>query len=305
MRIIRWTPKRSKTLWGYLFLAPALLFFIIIVIYPMIRSFQFSFYDWPLGVDKKTFVGLENYRKLLFEDEVFTKSMLNTFIFTFCTVVPTITLSIGLALLLDKNFKGRGIFRTIYFIPVVSSLVAVGFVWSRLFEPTFGLVNNLLRFFGIDGPGWLSSPKWALPAIMIVSVWRDLGYYAVLFLAGLQTIPSVFYEAATVDGANKWQKFWNITFPLLNPTIVFCAVIGVINGLQLYTQVFIMTGGTTTTRAPGGPSNATRSIVMHIVQSAFRSLDMGYASAAAFILFILIIIFTLIQFKLIERQFEY
>jgi multiple sugar transport system permease protein len=271
----------------------------------MLRSLQFSFFDWPLGVPEKTFIGLRNYGTLLFEDEIFKKAIFNTFRFTIFTVIPTMGFSIGLALILNRKFKGRGVFRTIYFIPVVSSLVAVGFVWTRLFEPTFGLVNILIRFFGLKGPGWLSSTDWALPAIMIVSIWRDMGYYTVIFLAGLQTIPTVFYEAAEVDGANPWQKFWKITLPLLNPTIVFSAVIGVINGLQLFTQVFIMTGGTTTARAPGGPSHATRSIVMHIVQSAFRSLDMGYASAAAFILFILIITFTLIQFKLLERSFEY
>lgn len=296
--------SQRLALWAYLFLLPALIFFAVFVIYPVLRALQYSFYDWPLGVPNKTFIGIENYRRLLTEDKVFLTAVWNTFYFTFGTLIPTILLSLGLALILNRPaLKARGLFRTIYFIPVVSSLVAVGFVWRWLFEPSFGFVNYLLRLIHLKGPGWLASPEWAMPAIIIMSVWRDLGFYTVIFLAGLQTIPRDFVEAAMVDGATGWQRFWKIILPLLNPTIVFSAVIGVINGLQLFTQVYVMTasGGS----LPGGPLNSTRPIVLHIVEAAFRSQNMGYASAGAFVLFIMILIFALLQIRLVERPFEY
>lgn len=298
------TPGRRQALWAYIFLMPALLFFALVVVYPVLRAFQFSLYEWHLGVTEKTFLGLDNYRALLTEDEVFLKSIYNTFRFTAGTVLPTLALALGVALMLNhKGLRGQGLFRTAYFIPVVSSLVAVAFVWRWLLEPSFGLINVLVRFVGLKGPGWLTSPAWALPGIMLMSIWRDLGFYVVVFLAGLQTIPREFHEAAMVDGASAWQRFWKITLPLLNPTIVFSAVIGVISGLQLFAPVYVMTGSAS--KVPGGPAFSTRPIVLHIVQAAFRSLDIGYAAAAAFILFVLILVFTLIQIRLINRPFEY
>jgi multiple sugar transport system permease protein len=301
---IRLTPGRRQTLWAYLFLTPALVFFVVFIVYPVLRTFQFSLYEWLLGVPEKTFVGWGNYRELLTEDAIFLQSIYNTLRFTAGTVLPTLALALGIALLLNqKALRGQGLFRTIYFVPVVSSLVAVAFVWRWLLEPSFGLINTLLRFIGIKGPGWLASPEWALPGIMLMSIWRDLGFYVVVFLAGLQTIPQELYEAAMVDGASPWQRFWNITLPLLNSAIVFAAVIGVISGLQLFAPVYVMTGSAS--KVPGGPSYSTRPIVLHIVQAAFRSLDLGYASAAAFILFALIFVFTLLQIRLIERPFEY
>jgi multiple sugar transport system permease protein len=303
MHLPRMTPWQRQALWAYVFLLPSLLFFLVIVVFPVFRSLQFSLHHWPLGAAEKTYLGLENYRILLFDDEIFRKSIYNTFRFTAGKVFFTLPLALFLALLLNQSLKGRTIFRTIYFIPVVSSLVAVAFIWRWLLEPSFGLVNVLLGFVSIKGPGWLASPAWALPGIMMMSIWRDVGFYMVIFLAGLQTIPRELYEAALVDGANAWQRFWGITLPLLNPTIVFSVVICVIYALQLFTEVFVMTGSAS--KVPGGPSFSTRPIVLHIYQAAFRSLEMGYASAAAFILFILILVFTIIHIKLIERPFDY
>ena len=296
--------RRRQAMWGYIFLMPALVLFLFIVLYPMLRAFQFSFFRWPLGVPEKTFLGVGNYRELLTNDPLFVRSVRNTLLFTVGSVVPTLGLGLGVALLLNRQgLRWRGTLRTAFFIPVVCSLVAVSFVWRWLLEPSFGMVNSLLRIVGIDGPGWLADPSWALPAIMLVSVWRDLGYYMVIFLAGLQTIPRELNEAARVDGAGPWQGFWRITLPLLNPSIVLAAVVGVISGLQLFTQVYVMTGSPD--QLPGGPSNSTRSIVLHIVQSAFRPLEMGYAAAAGFILFVMIMVVTLVQMKVIQRQFEY
>lgn len=296
--------SQRQALWAYIFLLPALLFFAVFVVYPVLRALQFSLYDWLLGAPQKTFVGLDNYKKLFTQDPIFLIAIWNTLRFTLGTVIPTIALALAVALILNRpGIKARGLFRTMYFMPVISSLVAVGFVWRWLLEPSFGLVNYILGIFHIPGPGWLASPTWALPGIMLMSVWRDLGYYMVIFLAGLQTIPRDYHEAAMVDGANAWQRFWNITLPLLNPTIVFTAVIGVIGGLQLFTQVYVMTGSTTL--LPGGPLNSTRSIVLHIFEVAFRAQNIGYASAAAFVLFVMILVFSLVQIRLVERPFEY
>lgn len=299
----RWRPRNTQVLWAYLFLAPSLLFFAVFVIYPTLRSFQYSLYDWPLGVPAKTFVGLDNYRRLLTNDPVFLTSVWNTVRFTAGTLIPTLVIALLLALALNHPaLKAKGLFRTIYFMPFVLSLVAVGFVWRWMLEPTFGPVNFIFRLFGARGPGWLASPTWALPGVMLMSIWRDVGFYMVIFLAGLQTIPASFQEAAKIDGANAWSRFWRITLPLLNPTLVFASVIAVINGLQLYTAVYVMTGKS---GIYGGPLNSTRSVVLDIVETAFRSLNMGYASAAVFLLFVVILVFSLLQIRILDRPFEY
>jgi len=293
-----------QALWAYIFLSPAFLLFAVTVFYPMIRAFQFSLYNWPLGSAEKTFVGLENYQRLVTDDALFHKSIANTLYFTVATVLPTLAIALAIALLLNRrDLRARGLFRTIYFIPVVTSLVAVAFVWRILLEPTFGIVNATLRLVGVDGPGWLADPDWALNGVVVMTVWRDIGYYMVIFLAGLQTIPRDIYDSAAVDGASRWQTFRRITLPLLNPSIVLAAVIGVIYGLQLFTQVYVMTGSPQ--RLAGGPSDSTESIVLFIVQQAFRPLEMGYPSAAAIILFLLIMAVTLVQLRLIQRRFEY
>lgn len=295
--------RRHETRWAFLFLAPALILLGLTVFYPMARALQFSLYKWLLGAEK-TFVGLDNYRRLIFEDGDFHKSVLVTLYFTVLSVLPAIALALFVAVLLNgAGLRFRGIFRTIYFVPVVTSLVAVAFVWRALLEPSFGLVNTVLGWVGISGPGWLASPDWALPGIALMTIWRDMGFYMVIFLAGLQAIPREVTDAARIDGAGPWRSFWYVTLPLLNPSIVLAAVIGVINGLQLFTQTYVMTGSPQ--RLPGGPLGSTRSVVLYIVEQTFRPLEMGYGSAAAFLLFVLIMIVTLIQFRLIQRKFEY
>jgi len=295
--------RRHQTRWAYLFLAPALLLFALTVFYPMLRALQYSLFEWPLG-GVKTFVGLGNYRRLLLDDGSFRQSLEVTLYFTVLSVLPTIVLALFAAALLNgSRLRLRGLFRTIYFVPVVTSLVAVGYVWRALLEPSFGLVNTVIGWFGVTGPGWLADPSWALDGIVLMTVWRDLGFYMVIFLAGLQAIPREVTDAARIDGAGAWGRFRHVTLPLLNPSIVLAAVIGVINGLQLFTQVYVMTGSAQ--QLPGGPLGSTRSVVLYVVEQTFRPLEMGYGSAAAFVLFILIMIVTLIQFRLIQRKFEY
>jgi multiple sugar transport system permease protein len=273
------------------------------VFYPMLRALQYSLHTWPLG-GTKVFVGLDNYRRLLFDDGDFGQSVEVTLYFTVLSVLPTIALALFAAVLLnDARLRLRGLFRTIYFVPVVTSLVAVGYVWRALLEPSFGLVNTVLDWFGLRGPGWLADPDWALDGIVLMAVWRDFGFYMVIFLAGLQAIPRDLGDAARSDGANAWQRFRHVTLPLLNPSILLAAVIGVINGLQLFTQVYVMTGSAQ--QLPGGPLGSTRSVVLYVVEQTFRPLEMGYGSAAAFVLFAMIMVVTLIQFRLIQRRFEY
>lgn len=296
--------KARRTLWAYAFLTPALLLFALTVIYPMLRSLQYSFYKWPLGNAPKEFIGFDNYTKLIKDDGAFHQAVGNTLFFTVASVVPTVALALGLALVLNsKNLRARGFFRTVYFVPVVTSLVAVSYVWRWLLEPSFGLVNTALGWFGIDGPGWLSDPDWAMEGVVAMTIWRDIGYYMVIFLAGLQTIPKEINEAAELDGASTMQRLRRITVPLLNPSIVLACVVGVIYGLQLFTQVYVMTGSPS--KLPGGPLGSTTSVVLFIVQSAFRPLEMGYPSAAAILLFVLIMIVTLIQLRVVQRKFDY
>lgn len=296
--------RTRRTLWAYAFLSPALLLFGVTVIYPMLRSLQYSFYKWPLGDSPKTFIGFDNYTKLITDDDSFHQAVRNTLFYTVSSVVPTVVLALGLALALNNpSLRARGLFRTVYFVPVVTSLVAVSYVWRWLLEPSFGLVNTVLAWARVDGPGWLSDPDWALEGVVAMTIWRDVGYYMVIFLAGLQTIPKDLNEAAELDGAGSWQRFRRITVPLLNPSIVLASVIGVIYGLQLFTQVYVMTGSPS--KLPGGPLGSTTSVVLFIVQSAFRPLEMGYPSAAAMLLFLIIMVVTLIQLRVVQRKFDY
>lgn len=296
--------RRRQTIWAYVFLSPALALFGLTVVYPMLRSLQFSFFSWPLGAAEKRWVGLDNYRRLILEDDRFRRSVGNTVQFTVGSVLPTLVIALVLAIMMNApRLRGRGVYRTIYFLPVVTSLVAVAYVWRLLLEPSFGLVNTVLGWVGIDGPGWLTDPSWAMPGVIGMTIWRDVGYYMVIFLAGLQTIPRELGEAARIDGATRWQHFRRITLPLLNPSIVLATIVGVIYGLQLFTQVYVMTGSPS--KPPGGPLDSTTSVVLYIVQSAFQPLEMGYPSAAAMLLFVLIMLITLVQLKVVQRRFDY
>lgn len=296
--------KTSRILWAYIFLLPTLVIFVFIVIYPFLYAFWMSLHAWP-AFGAKQFIGLENYARML-QDPVFWQSLKVVFIWTLGVVPSIIITSLGLAIALNaKWLRGKSIFRTIYFVPVVTSMVASGFVWRWLFEPTFGVVNYALRSLGLPGPGWLATTTWSLPAVMVVGVWKQIGYAMVIFLAGLQTIPKEFTEAGEIDGASPFQVFRHITMPLLNPTIVFVVVILVIHAFGVFTIPYVMTAGGFTYGVPGGPLNSTRVFVIHIYDLAFRKFNMGYGSANAFVLLLLIMVVTLIQLKVIQRRFEY
>jgi multiple sugar transport system permease protein len=299
----RWgAQRRREVLWAYAFLGPTFVFLLALILFPILFAFWISLHDWSLIPRDFPLIGLQNYVKALGDDLTLT-SLRNTLVFTIGAVPIGMILSMGLALVMNiDGLPYRTAFRAIYFIPVITAWVAVSFVWLWMFEPRYGLVNTLLGFVGITGIKWLASPVWALPAIMIVAIWKSLGYNMVIFLAGLQGIPRELREAATIDGANRWQTFWGITFPLLNPTIVFVTVTAVIGSLQVFTPAVIMT---TKQGEAGGPINSTRVMVYHIYATAFRNNQLGYGAALAFLLFALILVITVVQLRLTQRDVEY
>lgn len=298
------TIRRRRTLWAYAFLSPALILYAVIVVYPLFYAFWISLQSWPVfGV--KEYIGLGNYRRMI-DDPVFWQSLKVTTIWAVGVVPTVMVLGLAVALALNTSWlRVKGLFRTVYFVPVVVSVVATGYVWRWLFEPSAGVINWAIREVGLPGPGWLASPTSALPAVMTVAVWQQVGYAMVLFLAGLQTIPREFGEAAELDGAGGWRLFRDITIPLLNPTIVFVSVILVINAFRVFTIPYVMTSGGFTYGEAGGPLDSTRVFVIHIYDNAFKRFDMGYGSANAFVLLLLVMVVSLLQLKLTQRSFEY
>lgn len=300
----RLTQRRHLILWAFVFLVPALVLFGLIVVYPLGWAVSLSLQDWSF-FGRRGFVGLANYVRLI-HDPLFWKSLRVTFTWTVGVVPAILAISLPLAVMLNAPWvRLRSVIRTGYFVPVVTNMVAAAFVWRWLFDPGFGVINFVLGRLGLGQPGWLADPAYALPAMMVVGVWKQVGQAMVLFLAGLQTIPQEFVEAAKIDGANSWQVFRKITLPLLNPTLLFVVVILVINAFRVFTIPFVMSSGGLQIRTPGGPLDATRVIVLHIYDIGFRKFALGYASANAFVLMLLIIIVTLIQMRVIQRPFEY
>lgn len=291
-----------EILWAYTFLAPAFFFLLVLIVIPILFAFWISLHDWSLVPRPNPFIGVQNYVTAI-ADELTIKSLQNTLVYTITVVPVGMVLALLLALIMNQEgLPWRAFYRTVYFIPVITSWVAVSFIWVWLFEPRYGLVNEFLRLLGGSGVKWLASPTWALPAIIIVAIWKDLGFGMVIFLAGLQDIPRELYEAAKIDGVNRWQNFRFITFPLLNPTLVFLTVTGLIGSLQVFTPAVIMT---TRQGEAGGPINSTRVMVYHIYATAFRYNQLGYGAALAFLLFALILVITLIQLRVTQRNVEY
>ncbi|MGI8350182.1 carbohydrate ABC transporter permease [Niallia circulans] len=291
----RFTLKQQKYIFVYTCLLIPLLFFISIRFLPTLYTFNIGFREWDILSEDKPFVGMDNY-VALFKDEVFRKSLINTFIYVVFGVVGQLMCGLGVALLLQRINKFVGVFRAIYFIPYVTSIVAVSWVFKWILMNN-GVVNDILMKFGLEAQLFLKSPDQAIYIIILTMIWQGLGFQMIIFLAGLENIPKIFYEAAEIDGAGGWKKFIHITLPLLNPTIVFSAVIGSISFLQTFTQVQNMT--------QGGPLHSTISVVLYIYELAFQHFDMGLASAATVILFLIILVITIIQMKVLTKKFEY
>lgn len=285
---MRWERlKYSDKFWAAILLAPNFIGFLVFILFPMIASFFLSFTEWDLLTDMK-WIGFGNYQELA-SDETFWKVLWNTLYYTLGTVPPGIILSLILAVALNQPIRGVKTYRALYFLPVISSSVAVAVVWQWLYNPEFGLLNYILSLFGIEGPLWLTSTTWAMPAVIITSIWKNLGFNMLLFLAGLQGIPDTYYEAAEIDGANGFAKFRYITLPLLSPTTFFVVVMSIISSFQAFDLVHVMT--------QGGPARSTSVLVHYLYQNAFQYFRMGYASAIAYVLFFLVFIVTMIQLK--------
>ena len=290
---LRSSQKRQDVLTAYLCLLPWLLGFLAFVVGPMLFSLRLSFFESDL-LTQSYFVGMENYREL-FSEALFWQSIKVTFLYAFTTVPLGAIISLLIALLLNQKITGLSIWRTIYYLPTVISGVAVSLLWLQIFNPRAGLINNFLALFGVQGPNWLYDSNWALSALVVMSVW-GVGASMLLYLPGLQGIPTQLYEAATIDGANGWQRFWAVTLPMLSPTIFFNVTISLIGAFQFFTQAFVMT--------KGGPNNATLSMVLYLYQKAFGQVRFGYASAVAWVLFVVIIAFTLL-FQATSRRWVY
>jgi multiple sugar transport system permease protein len=278
-----------------LFLAPSLVPLVMFMVVPMVSSIGLSFLHWDL-LNPPRWIGIDNYRAL-WHDHEFHRSLLHTLYFIGGYLPIVFVGGLGLALALHQRLRGIAWIRTVYFLPVVTSWVVVALVWKWLLNPQFGLVNFLLSKVGIAGPGWWTSPQWAMPAVILASSWKDLGFAMVLFLGGLQAIPEEYYEAATVDGAGRWRRFRDVTLPLLAPTSFFVLVISLINNFQVFDQVWVMT--------QGGPVGSTSVVVEQIVKNAFSYSRMGYAAAISWVLFGIILLVTLLQFRLQKRWVAY
>jgi multiple sugar transport system permease protein len=281
----------ARTGWLALFLLPGLLGLVLFTIIPLIASLVLTLFQWDL-LTPPQFVGFANFVKLS-QDADFWSAFQHTIGFIAGYLPLVLLLSLGMALVLNAPLRGIAIIRTAFFLPVVSSWVAVALLWSWLFNPKFGLINYGLSLVGIRGPGWLFDTHWAMPAIILTSVWKDLGFVLILFLAGLQAIPHDYYEAAALDGANRFQQFLTITLPLLAPTTFFVTIISLINSFQVFDQVWVMT--------EGGPAGSTTVLVEQVVKHAFRYGEMGYASAISWVLFTIVFVVTLVQFRVQRR----
>jgi multiple sugar transport system permease protein len=290
-------PRRfHRHLEGWFFIGPVILGVLAFQFVPIVISMYSSLTRWD-GLQPPTFIGLANYGQLIFNDPFFRTTLFNTVYFTLGNIPFTMLLALGLAVLCNQKLPLTTLFRTAFFIPYVSNVVAVSIVWFWVFKPDNGILNSFLRLFGIAGPAWLTDLTWAMPAVILVSVWQGVGYPMIILLAGLQGIPEDYYDAAKVDGASILRRFRDITLPLLTPTLFFLLITQFIASFQVFGIIYVMTRG--------GPANATSVYIYYLYQNAFAFGKLGYASAMAWILFVLIATFTFIQWKLQKRWVFY
>ena len=288
------TLNQRRTLEGLSFITPNFIGFFVLILIPVLFTFWLCFNKWD-GYTPMEFVALDNF-KYIFTHKIFQEAVVKTLIFTACSVVITLLLALGLAVLINQKLAGIGIFRTAIFFPYVASVVAVGAGWQMLFQQDMGLINEMLRFFGVtDVPGWFATTKWALPGVIIVNIWKNMGYYMIIYLAALQDVPTSLVEAGMIDGASAWQRFWKIKWPLLGNATFFVVMMLTINSFKSFDLIYALT--------EGGPGTATTLLSQYIYNQSFVSWDYGRASAAAMVLFAIVAVITLIQFRL-EKKFS-
>lgn len=292
MRKFFWRVWRERS--AYLFIAPGLIIFSVFTLAALIFAFWLTFHRWSIIEPEKPYVGLQNYEDMI-HDERFVQATLNTIYFTGASVPLTMIIGLFLAVLLNQPLRGRALFRTAYYLPVVTPFVVSALLWKWLYNGDFGLFNYyLMKGHIIDEPLlWLSDQNLAMPAVVLMSIWSGVGFSMVIYLAGLQGIPHELYESATMDGAGAWRRLRYITIPMLRPTTLFLLVMGIIGSLQVFTQIFVMTSG--------GPVNKTTTMVYYMYLWAFKYYDMGYASTLAFALFAMLLVFTAFQLRLFKN----
>ncbi|RHW36306.1 sugar ABC transporter permease [Lysinibacillus yapensis] len=281
---------------GMLFLLPSLLLFGVFLFYPLFKTLYLSFFLTNARGETTVFVGLQNYLGM-FASPIFHQSMKSTFLFVLYTVPTTIIIALFLAVLANEKLKGIGFFRTIFTSTMGISVAAASVFWLYLFHPSIGFINGILEMIGMESIGWLTDPKWALIAVAVTTIWMNLGFTFLVLLGGLQSIDSYLYESADIDGASYFYKLRRITIPMLSPTLFFVITVTIINAFQTFGQIDILT--------QGGPQNTTNLIVYSIYREAFTNYQFGTASAQAIVLFVIILIMTIIQFKLGERKVHY
>ncbi|MCY4537166.1 MAG: sugar ABC transporter permease [Chloroflexi bacterium] len=291
------TQKHREAFVGYLFILPTYIGFIIFILYPLIESMRISFQEFSL-LRGSTYIGLENYAQM-FADPRLRISYVNTIIFTLFAVFFNAGIGLILAVMLNRRLPilMRNLYRSIFFFPVLIAHTYIAVIWRFLYQQDTGVINYYLGVIGIDPVPWLSNAHWAMAAIIILDVWKNTGFAMLVFLAGLQSIPNEYYEAAQLDGANERQLFFRITIPMLSPTIFFILVIFMIGALQVFDTIIVLTAG--------GPGDATRSVVLYIYEIAFRTFNMGYAAAVSMTLFAIILVLTAMQFWISRRWVHY
>lgn len=283
---------------AYIFLLPSLLVLGTFVFYPVFDAFRLSLTDWDPLAKTGTYIGFQNYSQIL-KDPVFWLAVKNTLVFVLGTVPTTVVLALGVALLLNQGLRLRAFYRLAFFVPYVTTVVAIAMVWRWIFHEQWGLLNYALSWFGVEPQRWLFEPKYTMFNIIIITIWKTLGYTAVIFLAGLQNVDRELYNAAKVDGANEWQQFWNVTWPMLTPTTFFVTITSLIGAFKVFTELFVLYGG------QAGPMDTGITIVFYLYKKAWDQYMFGYASAAAYILFFMVMAVTMFQLWYAKKRVHY
>lgn len=285
--------KKGDGLSAVVFLTPTMIIFLTFILFPVIFSFYLSFHEWNMFSSEATYVGVDNYKRMLQSDE-FWSVLKNTGIFTIGTVPLNMIVALLVAMALNKKIKGKKFLRTAFFAPVIISPVAAAVIWRWIYDPNYGLLNYGISFFGVDSINWLNDPTAAMFALIIMGVWKTFGINMVLFSAGLAGIPETYYEAADIDGAGKFSKFWHITLPMLAPTTFFIMIMSMISSFQVFDLVYVLTSG--------GPLGSTKVLVFYVYEYAFKFFEMGFASAVAYVLFVILIVLTLLQVRYMKNR---
>jgi multiple sugar transport system permease protein len=282
--------SQREVIWAYLFISPWIIGFFIFTLGPMLASMFYSFTDYNI-IDAPIWKGITNYRKIFFDDPLFWHALKVTLKFAVLALPLNLVIGFSIAVLLNQKIPGVTIWRTMYFLPSVIAGVAVALLWVRIFNTRIGLLNPFLKSIGIaNPPGWLQDPDWAIPALVIMSLW-SVGGSMIIYLAGLQGVPTALYEAAKIDGANAWKRFRHVTIPMMTPVIFYNLVLGLIAAFNYFTEVYVATSG------EGGPQRSTLFYNLYLYQNAFKFFDMGYASALAWVLFVVVLLVTLLVFR--------